>query len=136
SIDIKGGRGFITEKSIQGRIRIEGAEGKVSATAVNEPVTIQNASGEIIVETTNGDVTMSAIKATAVTVGTVNGTVRYQGTFAQQGRYSFTTHNGSIILQLPPAPNATFYVRTYGGSFRQDLNLKPQGEVREGRRTA
>lgn len=133
-IDIRGGRGFITAKSIEGHIRIDGAEGKVSAIAVNEHVTIENASGELTVDATNGNVTMTGIRATTVSVGALNGTVRYEGIFADKGRYSFTTHNGSIILQVPPAPNATFYVRTFEGSFRQDLNLKPQGEVREGRR--
>ena len=133
-IDIRGGRGFITAKSIEGHIRINGAEGKVSATAVNEHVTIENASGELEVDATNGNVTMTGIRAVAVTVGALNGTVRYAGTLAEKGRYSFTTHNGSIILQVQPNPNATFYVRTYEGSFRQDLGLKPQGEMRQGRR--
>lgn len=133
-IDIRGGRGFITAKSIEGHIRIIGAEGKVTATAVNDHVTIENASGELAIDATNGNVTMSGIKAAAVSVGALNGTVRYTGTLAENGRYSFTTHNGSIILQVQPNPNATFYVRTYEGSFSQDLGLKPQGEARQGRR--
>jgi len=133
-IDIKGGRGFITATSIEGNITITGVEGKVSATAINEDVTIANAAGELTVDATNGNVTMTDIRATAVTVGALNGTVRYAGTLADKGRYQFTTHNGSINLQIQPNPNATFYVRTYEGSFRQNLNLKPQGDVRSGRR--
>lgn len=133
-IDIRGGRGFITAKSIEGHIRIVGAEGKVVAMAVNDHVTIENAAGELTVDATNGNVTMTGIKAAAVSIGALNGTVRYTGTLAENGRYAFTTHNGSIILQVQPNPNATFYVRTYEGSFRQDLGLKPQGEARQGRR--
>jgi hypothetical protein len=133
-IDIKGGRGFITAKSIEGNIMISGVEGKVSAVAVNEHVTISNASGELMVDATNGNVTMTDIKATTVSVAALNGTVRFAGTLADKGRYAFTTHNGSIILQIQPNPNATFYVRSYEGTFRQNLNLKPQGDIRSGRR--
>ncbi|MDQ3071592.1 MAG: DUF4097 domain-containing protein [Acidobacteriota bacterium] len=134
-IDIKGGRGFITATSIEGRIAISGTQGKVTATTVNEHLTVDNATGELSVESTNGNITLTAIKSSAVRVSALNGTVRYSGPLADQGRYGFVTHNGSIRLEIQQNPNATFYVRTYGGSFHHGgVNLKPQGEARRGRR--
>ena len=133
-IDIKGGRGFVTAKSIEGAIKISGTQGKVTATTINDDLTVENASGELVVESTNGNLTLTGIQAPAVTATTLNGRVIYSGSLVDKGRYQFTTHNGRIELRVQQNPNATFYVRTYEGSFRQNLNLKPQGEPRSGRR--
>ena len=133
-IEIKGGRGFVTAKSIEGSIRISGTQGKVTAMTVNDDLTVENATGELAVESTNGNLTLTGIQSSAVSVATVNGRVIFGGTLADKGRYQFTTHNGRIELRVQQNPNATFYVRTYEGSFRQSLGLKPQGEPRSGRR--
>ena len=133
-IEIKGGRGFITAKSIEGTIRISGTQGKVSVVAINEGLVIENASGEIAIDSTNGDVTLTNVRATAAEISTVNGNIRYTGTIADNGRYAFVTHNGEVRIGLQPNPNATFYIRSYGGGFSQSLGLKAQGETRSGRR--
>ena len=133
-IDIRGGRGFVTAKSIEGKIRISGTQGKVTASTVNDDLVVENAAGELNVETTNGNLTLTGIQASAVSVATINGRVIYAGALADKGRYSFTTHNGRIELRVQQNPNATFYVRSYGGSFRQTVGLKPVGEPRSGRR--
>ena len=133
-IDIRGGRGFVTAKSIEGAIRISGTQGKVTATTVNNDLTVENAAGELNVETTNGNLTLTGIQAAAVSVATINGRVIYAGALADKGRYSFITHNGRIELRVQPNPNATFYVRSYSGSFRQSVGLKAVGEPRSGRR--
>lgn len=133
-IDIRGGRGFVTAKSIEGKIRISGTQGKVTASTVNDDLAVENAAGELNVETTNGNITLTGIQASAVSVATINGRVIYSGGLADNGRYSFITHNGRIELRVQQNPNATFYVRSYSGSFRQSVGLKPQGEPRSGRR--
>jgi hypothetical protein len=133
-IEIKGGRGFITAKSIEGKIRISGTQGKVSVTAVNEDLIVENASGDIVVDSTNGNVSLTGIKANTAEISTVNGNITYTGALSDGGRYSFVTHNGTVRLGTQATPNATFYIRSYGGSFSQSLGLKPQGETRSGRR--
>ena len=133
-IEIKGGRGFITAKSIEGTIRISGTQGKVSVTAINEDLSIDNATGELAIDSTNGNVVLTNVRATAAEIATVNGNIHYTGTISDGGRYQFVTHNGGIRLGIQQNPNATFYVRSYGGSVTQNLNLKPQGETRSGRR--
>lgn len=133
-IDIKGGRGFVTAQSIEGKVSISGVQGKVSVTVVNESVTMDNITGDVVIDSTNGNVTLTNINAASAEIGTVNGTIRYSGPIADKGRYTFVTHNGAIRLGVQPNPNATFYVRTYGGSFGQTVGLKSQGEARSGRR--
>jgi DUF4097 and DUF4098 domain-containing protein YvlB len=133
-IVVKGGAGFVTAKSIQGEIIVEDAKGKISATTVNEGVRITGASGEIAVDSTNGDITMTKIDAKSIDVGSVNGNIRFEGTFANPGQYRFATHNGNITMVLPDSTNATFTVRTYNGDFSSNLPTKAAGEVRRGRR--
>src|SRR5688500_13490616 len=133
-IEIKGGRGFITAKSIEGKIRISGTQGKVSVTAVNEGLVIENATGDVAIDSTNGNVTLTNVRAGAAEISTVNGNITYTGTLTDGGRYAFVTHNGTVRIGTQPNPNATLYVRSYGGSFSQSIGLKPQGETRSGRR--
>ena len=134
-IDIKGGRGFVTATSIEGKIHISGTQGKVTATTVNDHLVVENVTGDLVVETTNGNLTLNGIRAAVVEASSVNGTMNYSGTLVDNGRYSFVTHNGAIRLAVQPNPNATFYVRTYGGSFSHPgVNLKAQTQPRDGRR--
>lgn len=133
-IVVKGGSGFVTAKSIQGEIFVEDAKGKISATTVNEGVRITGASGDLIVDSTNGDIVMTNVDAKSVEAGSVNGNIRFEGTFASTGQYRFATHNGNITMVLPESTNATFTVGTYNGDFSSNLSTKAVGEVRRGRR--
>ena len=64
-------------------------------------------------------------------VATVNGDVAYEGTLANNGRYTFSTHNGDITMTVPETSNATFSVRTYNGEF--GTSLAPEGARRSPR---
>lgn len=134
-IEIKGGRGFVTASSIEGKINISGTQGKVTATTVNDHLVVENVTGDVVADTTNGNITLNGIRANSVEASSVNGTMIFSGPLADKGRYSFVTHNGAIRLAVQPNPDATFYVRTYAGSFSHPgVNLKAQGQPREGRR--
>jgi len=133
-ITIKGGSGFVTAKTIEGEVIVENAKGRINASSVNEKITVTGASGDIAAETTNGSITLTKIDAKSVDVATVNGNIIYDGIAVDDGRYSFVTHNGDILMGLPLTTNATFTVRTYNGTFRSDLPVKAQEEVRRGRR--
>ena len=135
---IKGGTGAIVAKSIQGQVTIEGARGRITASSVNEAVRISDATGDISVDTTNGNIVLTQIKSASVEASTVNGDISFEGPPAAGGRYRFTTHNGDIIATVPETASATFFVRTYQGSFASALTLTgpPRSEVRQGRRHA
>jgi len=95
---------------------------------------IDDATGELSIDATNGQITLTNIRASVVEVRALNGSIRYSGSIADKGRYTFVTHNGSIRLETQANPNATFYVSTYERRFTQTIGLKPQGEERRGRR--
>ena len=134
---VKGGSGVITAKSIQGNVLVEGAKGRITVSSVNEGVRIVGATGDVSAESNNGDITMTQMRSQNVEASTINGDISFEGPPADRGRYQFTTHNGSIRVDVPQSANVTFAVRSYQGSFSSSLELKgpPRSEVRQGRRT-
>jgi DUF4097 and DUF4098 domain-containing protein YvlB len=135
-VTIKGGSGTVTAKSVEGEVRVEGARGKVSASSVNEKVVVADSGGDITAESINGLVTMSGMDAKTIDASTVSGDIRFDGKLIDGGHYSFSTHNGNVILGLPDTVNATFTIRTYQGSFSSELPLEgvSRQDVQRGRR--
>jgi len=134
-IVVKGGTGTIVAKSVQGAVHVEGARGKVTASSVNEGITVVDVSGDVTAETTNGSISMTKVTSSNVQATTINGDVTFDGVIADNGRYSFATHNGNINVGVPENSNATFSVRTYNGDFGTNLQLSgpPRTEARRGR---
>ena len=134
-ISIKGGSGFVTAKSIEGEVMLENVRGRVNASSVNEGVSVNGATGDVAAESTNGNITLLNIESSSVDVGTINGNIRYDGSAANNGRYSFASHNGNITVGVPETASATFNVRTYNGSVSTGgLPVQGAGDARRGRR--
>jgi hypothetical protein len=79
---------------------------------------------------------MTGIQSKSVEATTTNGNIIYEGTLADGGMYTFTTHNGDLSLGIPDTSSATFTVRTYNGEFRTDLPLEGMSreDMRRGKR--
>jgi hypothetical protein len=79
---------------------------------------------------------MTNIESKSVEASTVNGTITYEGKLADGGRYSFSAHNGDLLLGVQETANATFTIRTYQGGFSTDLPLPnvTRQDVKGGRR--
>ena len=135
-IVLKGGSGTVSAKTIQGEIVVDGARGKINLSSVNQAIKVTGASGDITAESTNGSISLTRMEAATVDVATVNGDVVYEGTLANNGRYTFNTHQGDITMTVPETSNATFSVRTYNGEFDTSLTLKgpDESELRRGKR--
>jgi DUF4097 and DUF4098 domain-containing protein YvlB len=136
-IVLKDGSGSMTAETIEGEIIVEGGRGKMDLSTVNQAIRITGASGQITAETTNGSITFSRTESSAVKAATLNGNISYDGTLRDNGRYTFTTHNGDIALTVPDTANATFGVRTYNGEFGAALALKgpDSTKVKRGKRS-
>ena len=130
--------GSITANTIEGQVTVEGGRGKVDVTSVNDGINITGATGEISAETTNGSISLSRIDGTSMDVATINGDVTFDGSIADNGRYSFSSHNGDIVLTIAETVNATFSIRTYNGGFNTSLPLKgpERSTVRRGSRAS
>jgi DUF4097 and DUF4098 domain-containing protein YvlB len=132
TITIKGGRGTLKAETVEGKIIVDGINGRLEASSVNDSIRIADSSGEIAVETTNGGITLSRIQSSMVEANTVNGSISFDGTIADDGHYSLSTHNGDILVGLPERSNLTFDVRTYNGSFNTELPVKGNAPPRRG----
>ena len=137
-IVLKGGSGSITASTIDGEIQVEGARGKINLSSVNQGIRVTGASGDIAADTTNGSITLTRVDSKGVQAATINGNVSFEGTVADNGRYTFATHNGDIVMTIPETANATFNVRTYNGEFGSSLPLKgpARSEIKPGKRAA
>lgn len=130
-IVVEGGAGLVAVRTIQGEITVRGARGRIEASSVNEDVTLLDIGGDLDVETTNGDITLRDIRSTSARAGTVNGDISYRGTIRDNGRYSFTTHNGDLTLTVPRETNAGVTVSTFHGEFESDFPVRLTGATRD-----
>ena len=131
-ISIKGGSGTVRAESVAGPVVVEGAKGRVTVSSVNDLIRIDDVVGDVSADTTNGAITLAHVQSSMVDASTVNGSVTYEGTVADDGHYWLVTHNGDIVVSIPAAANVTFDVRTYNGRFSSDLAVKGSPPARRG----
>lgn len=131
-IRVVGGRGNIVLESVNGEITVDGADGNLEVNGVAGGVTIRNCSGNIVAESVGGPITLQGITSSDVEVGSVGGTVRYEGTIEDEGAYSFGSHGGQIWLYFPPDINARVDVVTLAGTIEVDYPGAPS-EPTQGR---
>lgn len=130
-VRVEGGAGRVAVRTIQGAIDLRGVRGRVEVVAVNDAVLLEDVTGDISVETTNGAITMRAIRSTSARATTVNGSIAYAGSIQDDGRYTFTTHNGRITLVIPETANATVTAGTYNGGFESEFPVRLTGTSRD-----
>ncbi len=118
---LRGGRGYIALHSVQGDVELYDANGRINVHSVNGKVRVIGAGGVVEASTVNGQITLRRIPSDAVDVTTVNGSLVYDGTIQDGGRYAFSTHNGNITLGVPPGTNASVSVSTFNGDFETDF---------------
>ena len=116
-IEVQGGSGFVEVNTVQGGVSITGARGQISAHSVNAGIVVNDATGPIEATTVNGSVQLRGIDSRSVEATTVNGSVVYDGTLHRDGRYSLKSHNGPIVLSVPPGTGADVSVSTFQGTF-------------------
>lgn len=132
-VNVHGGGGIISLRSVEGDVVLEAAKARVTVNGINRGVRVADVEGEITAETVNGDIDLVRVRSAAVDAASINGSVLYDGTVVDGGRYRLSTHNGAINMAIAETANATIDVRTYGGGFRTNLAAKPT-ETRAGRR--
>jgi hypothetical protein len=133
-LDVRGGAGSVSLKSIEGNVSLEGATGRIVAGTAEGDVTITACGGEITAETLEGVLTLKGLTASMVDASSIDGEIVYDGAIAAQGQYRFTTHDGDILLRVPEATGATVTVRTYDGRFDTSFPVQVPSDVKRGRR--
>jgi DUF4097 and DUF4098 domain-containing protein YvlB len=116
-VRVSGGSGFLSLSTVDGLLDLQRSSGRIELSAVNQGIHVADAKGDIVAETVNGDLRLERVDSGSVEASTVNGEVVFDGTIKDDGRYSFSTHNGGVSVAVPPSANVTVSVDTYQGAF-------------------
>jgi len=122
-INLTGGSGVITLKSIQGEVTVQKAKGRIEVRAVNEGMHLSDISGDLSAETTNGSIILDRIDSANVDLYAVNGNISFDGPIKDKGLYRLTTHNGLVAMAVPEKANVTLMVRTYNGGVKSTFQV-------------
>jgi DUF4097 and DUF4098 domain-containing protein YvlB len=127
SVRVVGGSGNVILHSVEGDITLESAKGHIELNSVDGNIEIRDCSGDIRSETVDGDITMLGIGSGDVDANTVDGTIQYDGTIQDGGRYRLSTHSGDVTISIPEKTNATITVSTFSGSLDAGFPLTITG---------
>lgn len=133
AITVRGGGGFVSVQSVEGAVHVEGTRGRVRVSSVDENVEVRRVKGEVIVQSVDGDIVLEEIESDHVEASSVDGSIHYQGTISDGGRYRFATHDGDLLLRVPANVNAQITVATFEGEFESEFPVTLK-ETKHGRR--
>jgi len=116
-IHVVGGSGNVSLRSVEGEVSLEGAHGHIELNSVDGNIEVKDCSGDISAETVDGEITMTEIESADVDASTVDGSVEYDGTIKDNGRYHFESHDGDVSVSVPERANVTLSVSTVSVDF-------------------
>lgn len=123
-IQLVGGGNFVSLSSVDGAVKVVGARGRVQVSSVNDGVELNDIVGDISAESVNGNVVLVRSDSKSIEASTINGGVLFDGQTQRGGVYTFSTHNGDILVGLPDKPDVSVSVSTFGGNFSTFLPIQ------------
>jgi DUF4097 and DUF4098 domain-containing protein YvlB len=126
-VEIRACGGEITLKSVEGDVVVQGGTGDLEANNMDGSISVFDFEGQLYAESIDGDITLEGITSSGVEAKTVDGSVYYEGTVADDGRYKLTSHDGDIVVRIPTNVNARISVATFDGEFESEFPIQLQG---------
>ena len=123
-VGVRGGGEFIVVESVQGGVQVTGARGRIEASSINDDVEISDSEGEVSAETVEGNVLLDGVDARTVEISSVNGSLFFRGPFRNGGVYSFSTHDGDVVIGMPERPDVSVSVATFDGDFSSSFPVR------------
>lgn len=108
--------------------------GSIDASSVSGSVELDDVEGDVRMTSTSGDLSLTGATSREVEASTTSGEVVFNGSFAPEGRYEFSSHSGNVELTIPSASNVRFTVGTYSGEIDSDFPITLQPDDRSSRR--
>jgi len=135
-VDVTDGVRTVSVESVSGDARAAQINGNLRAETVSGELRAENVTGEVEASTVSGDITLSGIQSRDVRTESVSGTIKYTGSIEPSGRYSYESHSGTIVLNIPRNAGASFSVETFSGGVNADFPItippRERGRNREG----
>ena len=147
-------RGEVEARSTSGNVRVEGASGRtrlesvsgeidarriagaVRAHSVSGDVTLAGVAGDVEAESVSGGITLNQARSAFVRLESTSGDLRFEGPLDRAGRYEFSSHSGTITLDLPAGAGAQVSLETFSGELDTDfpVTLSPNERAGSSRR--
>jgi hypothetical protein len=135
----------VSLRSSDGPMNVTGVTGDVTCEGESSQIEVKNGgNGHVHVRTMDGQITLSDLKNAHVElqstagnilisssvgpyfdVHTAKGSIRYNGDFAGDGNYSFTTHTGDIGVMMPANASVEISARSVTGTVEDGFQLQP-----------
>lgn len=120
-------QGDLTVAGNDGAIEvIDCAGGHVHVRTLNGMVSLNNVHGHVEIMSVGGDILMTAVTGTLVAVNSNSGKIEYEGDFAGDGEYAFTSHTGNIEAVAPAYASIDVLARSTNGIVQSDFSLEPK----------
>jgi hypothetical protein len=120
-IEITGGRGDLSLRSFRGPIIVTGARATVIAESSTDSVTLRDVVGDVQAKSNSHHVTLTEVDSRNLRASSIAGVIQFSGPLHEDGRYTLTSHSGSVFIRTPVPVNATVAVATVGGAFASPL---------------
>jgi len=120
-------QGDLTVAANDGAIEvIDCAGGHVHVRTLNGMVSLNNVHGHVEIMSVGGDILMTGVTGTLVAVNSNSGKIEYEGDFAGDGEYAFTSHTGNIEAVAPAYASIDVLARSTNGIVQSDFSLEPK----------
>jgi DUF4097 and DUF4098 domain-containing protein YvlB len=133
----------VSAENIKGRLTVSAVSADVSVRNVQEGVRVNSVSGTIIItntkglieaRTTSGDIGVREVESRDVQLNTHSGTISYDGSIFDNGRYTFESFSGAVLVLIPTNASFTVTASTFNGSIETDFPLTiPPGTTQTNR---
>ncbi len=134
-ITAKGTKGTLSLKSSMNEVVVQDGSGRVTAQSMYAAVRVTNFTGDVTAEGSANHIYLANVDSRNLTATTISGVIQFSGPLHTDGRYSFSTHSGSVMMTVPPPVSATFHVSTLSGVFTSLYPATREEGPRRGRFT-
>ncbi|MDH5706681.1 MAG: DUF4097 domain-containing protein [Candidatus Aminicenantes bacterium] len=148
NVDLEGIGGMTKVKTTSGRVELRKASQDVDLDVVSGRIDVQDVTGNTYLHTISGNITAEGIKgsikatvvsgdidlrdvseADTVEAKITSGSVSYEGEIRSGGRYTLTSHSGSVEMIVPAGSKFEFEAKTFSGRIYTDFEVKVSGEI-------
>lgn len=132
-IDVRAATSLLRAQSVSGDVDVDGEIDDVELESVSGDIVIHRARGEARANTVSGTVEIArGCESVEGYFQSVSGDVEFEGTIAEDGRYEFESHSGSVRVLLDADLDADVEVSTFSGSIRNEVGPEPRRKGRYG----
>jgi DUF4097 and DUF4098 domain-containing protein YvlB len=133
SITIQNVQGRVTASTSSGEVIVRGAQAGVRVGTVSGSVQLGGSKGRTDITTTSGAINIGGLDSREVFVKTTSGEVNFDSVIHQDGRYSFESLAGQIVIKIPAQSGFNLSAKTYSGSITTQfpVQVTPGGGVGE-----